>query len=446
MSTKATVLIIEDERGMRRFLADVLEGEGYRVIEADNGGKGLEMAHSYGPEVVLTDFKMPGVNGLELVKALRTPEDAPEVIVLTAYGTVQTAVDAMKFGARDFIEKPVSGPDQVRITVARAFEHRRLVDENSRLRKASGTYSTDAVFSDAIMVKLMERVAKVAATDTTVLISGESGTGKEVLARELHRLRFGPDAPFVAINCAALPENLLESELFGYEKGAFTGAVDRKPGLFEAANDGTLFLDEVTELPIGLQAKLLRVLETREFTRIGGLRPRTTQARFVAAGNRDFSLAVEEGRIREDLYYRLSVFPVLIPPLRDRRDDIAPIALHFLKGFSRRFGRQFSLEDSAIKALRAYRWPGNVRELRNVLERACILAPEDVLVADDLDLPVAVSAEPAESSGLIAKNERDVVLRVLNECNGNRRQAAVRLGISLRTLQYRLKDWGLVER
>jgi len=277
-----------------------------------------------------------------------------------------------------------------------------------------------------------------------VRILGESGAGKEVGARELHRQRFGSEAPFVAINCAALPENLLESELFGHEKGAFTGAVDRKLGLFEVASSGTLFLDEVGDLPPGLQAKLLRVLETREFTRLGGVRTQTTNARLVAATNRDLAASVREGRFREDLYYRIGVFPVTVPPLRERPSDIPALAGRFLGQRVAKLGRPgLALSDAALDALCAYDWPGNVRELRNVLERAVILADSETLTPADLGLPALPSRAAGEGDGLLASVERDAILRVLEECGGNRRSAAARLGISLRTLQYRLKEYGM---
>jgi two-component system response regulator FlrC len=386
---------------------------------------------------------MPGLSGLALVTALRALPDPPEVVVLTAYGTVATAVEAMKAGALDFMEKPLSSPDQVRVVAARAVERRLLVTDVERLRGATGSRPPDVVAADPRMVELLDRLRRVAPTDATVLIQGESGSGKEVVARELHRLRFGDGAPFVAINCAAMPEPLLESELFGHEKGAFTGAADRKMGLFEVASGGTLFLDEVGELPLSLQPKLLRVLESREVTRLGSVRMVAVTARVVAATNRDLPAAVQAGAFRQDLFYRLSVFPVTVPPLRDRPADLDALAARMLASFRVKAGKpRLRLSPAAATALRAYDWPGNVRELRNTIERACILAEGDVVDASDLGLPLA--ATPREGEGLLAVQERETVVRVLDECGGNRRQAAARLGISLRTLQYRLKEYGLV--
>lgn len=439
------VLVIEDEDGMRSFLVDALKGAGLGVDEAADGDRGLAAARKRDYDVVLTDLKMPGLSGLDLVKALRNLDDPPEVVVLTAYGTVTDAVEAMKTGALDFMEKPVSGPDQVRIVVTRGVQRRRLVRENERLRSISGGSGSFEV-ADQRMKDVLAGLARVASTDSTVLILGESGSGKEVVARELHRLRFGEDAPFVALNCAAMPENLLESELFGHERGAFTGAVSRKLGVMEAASGGTLFLDEVGEMPVALQTKLLRVLETREFQRLGGVRTLSTDARFVAATNRDLESAVKSGRFREDLFYRLNVFPVTVPPLRERPDDVEALARYFLAGFA---GRQalapLTLEPGAVAALQGYDWPGNVRELRNIMERAAILCEDGVIHAADLGLP-AGPGDVGEDLGVLALREKETILQVLQDVDGNRRLAADRLGISLRTLQYRLKQYGLTGR
>jgi len=441
--TAGQILIIEDEPGMRSFLVDALEGADLSVDEADNGNAGLAAARKKDYDLVLTDLKMPGLSGLDLVKALRGLEDPPEVVVLTAYGTVSDAVEAMKSGALDFMEKPVSGPDQVRIVVARGIQRRRLVLENERLRSVSAGSGPFEV-ADQLMKDVLAGLGRVAPTDSTVLILGESGSGKEVVARELHRLRFGDGAPFVALNCAAMPENLLESELFGHEKGAFTGAVSRKLGVVETASGGTLFLDEVGEMPASLQPKLLRVLETREFQRLGGIRTLSTDARFVAATNRDLESAVKSGLFREDLFYRLNVFPVTVPPLRERPDDVEALARYFLAGFAVRQAMNTpALERGALTALQMYDWPGNVRELRNIMERAAILCDDGVIHAGDLGLPTG-PRDPGLDEGVLAVKEKETILQVLDKVDGNRRLAADRLGISLRTLQYRLKQYGLI--
>ncbi len=446
-----TILIIEDETRLRGFLGDVLRGEGYEVLVAPDGRQGLELAEA--ADLVMTDLKLPGEpSGLDLVRSLRSLSDPPEVVVMTAYGSVATAVDAMKAGALDFLEKPFSGPDQVRLVARRALERRTLALDNERLRAVARRPDAQdqAVVADPRMQAVLDRVARVAATEATVLLLGESGSGKEIVARHLHRLRFPGDAPFVAINCASLSETLLESELFGHERGAFTGAVERKPGLLEVASEGTLFLDEIGEMPLPLQARMLRVLETRQFSRVGGVRVLRTDARVVAATNADLAGEVAGGRFRQDLYYRLEVFPVHVPPLRERPADIEALAHHFLARFGgTRGGRRGPARfgPGAMAALRAYDWPGNVRELRNAVERALILAEEDVIEADDLGLPVRpVAVDDARGAGRLVELERQAIVQALRECDGNRRQAARLLGISLRTLQYRIKDYGLLDR
>ncbi|MBP7126467.1 sigma-54-dependent Fis family transcriptional regulator [Myxococcota bacterium] len=442
----AWILVVEDDDPVRSFVADALRGAGHRVDEAGEAEAALDQVRSRDFDVVVTDLRMPGRSGVDLLREVRAMPDPPEVVVLTAHGTVAAAVEAMKAGAFDFLEKPVPSPDALRIVVDRALEHRRLARDVERLRAGQRRREGEGevVAADPSTRALLDRLRRVAASDATVLLLGESGTGKEVFARELHRLRLGVAAPFVAVNCAAIPESLLESELFGHEKGAFTGAGDRRIGLLEAASDGTLFLDEIGEMPLSLQPKLLRVLETREFTRVGGSRTIRTEARFVAATHRDLAEAVREGAFREDLYYRLEVLPLRIPPLRERPLDIEALADHFLDRQRRRTRRpdlQFSPE--ARDLLVRYDWPGNVRELRNAIERACVLAEGPRILPEDLGLPVRL---PESGEGLLALQERETVIRVLREVGGNRKAAAARLGISLRTLQYRLKEYGLLER
>jgi two-component system response regulator FlrC len=444
---KGRILVVEDEAGIRSFLVDALSSEGFDVSEAGDGDRGLAEARARDFDLVLTDLRMPGMQGIDLVRSLRALPDPPEVVVLTAHGTVSTAVEAMRLGALDFLEKPLSGPDQLRLVARRAIERRNLLRDNERLRAGTRPKAPDVVSADPAMISLLQSLARVAAADATVLITGESGSGKEIIARELHRLRFGESAPFVALNCAAVPENLLESELFGHEKGAFTGAQDRRMGLVEAASDGTLFLDEIGEMPMTLQAKLLRVIESREFTRVGGTRTLTTSARFVAATHRDISAAVSKGRFREDLFYRLNVVPLRVPPLRERPDDIDALADYFLRIYRARIGRpDLVLPPRTRQAMRTYDWPGNVRELRNGLERACILAEGPELLPDDLGVPTRGTVAENPDAGALAEVERDTILRVLRETGGSRRLAANRLGISLRTLQYRIKEYGLVDR
>jgi len=442
----ALLLVVEDDAPVRSFVADALRMVGHRVEEAADGEAAVRRVRDQDFDVVITDLRMPGSSGLDLLREVRGLPDPPEVVVLTAHGSVTTAVEAIKAGAFDFLEKPVPGPETLRIVVERALERRRLARDVERLRAGQRPREGEAevVAADASTRALLDRLRRVAASDATVLLLGESGTGKEVFARELHRLRFGHGAPFVAVNCAAIPETLLESELFGHEKGAFTGATERRVGLLEAASDGTLFLDEVGEMPLSLQPKLLRVLETREFARVGGSRTIRTDARFVAATHRDLAEAVREGAFREDLYYRLEVLPLRIPPLRERPRDVEALAEHFLERQRRRTRRpDLQLSPEARDLLTRYDWPGNVRELRNAIERACVLAEGPRILPEDLGLPLRLAGS---EEGLLTRQERETVLRVLREVGGNRKAAAARLGISLRTLQYRLKEYGLVDR
>jgi len=442
---KGKVLIIDDEEGMRRFLCDCLEGIADCDVARD-GDEGIKKVQSEDFDLVISDLKMPGsLSGIPLVRAILALPDAPEVVVLTAYGTVHEAVEAMKAGALDFMEKPLRGPDEVRLIVRNALEKRRLARENDRLKAVRAKSEEERpIVSDEGFKRVLENVAKVAPTDTTVLILGESGVGKEVVAREIHRLKFGGSgAPFVAINCSAVPEQLFESEVFGHEKGAFTGAVERKVGVLELASPGTLFFDEVAEMPLSLQAKLLRVLETREFRRIGGVKTLKTLARFVFATNKDLENEVREKRFREDLYYRISVFPIHVPPLRERPKDIEALAKHFLKKFALAMGKkEMRLSESALNALQSHDWPGNIRELKNVIERAVIVAEGEEVDADDLALPKGALIGCGQE-GLLARLERETILRCLEEVKGNRKLCAKKLGISLRTLQYRLKEYGI---
>lgn len=435
---KHKILVIEDETAMRSFIVDVLKGEGYDVDEAEDGDQGLLLSQTNEYDLVISDLRMPGKNGLDLIKALKNQPDSPEVVIITAYGTVSTAVEAMKAGATDFLEKPLPNPERIRTVARMALERHRLITENERLRGIVKSQDQDFIAEDPTMKKIISMLEKVGHTDATVLILGESGVGKEVVARALHRIRFANGGPFVAINCAAVPEGLLESEMFGHEKGAFTGASERKIGVFELAKGGTLLLDEISELPLSLQAKLLRVLETREFKRVGGIKTITTNARFVAASNQDLEDAVLKGRFRGDLYYRLNVITIKIPPLRERPNDIIPLAQYFLR-ISKHGGASLTISEEAKACLMSYDWPGNVRELRNAIERACILAQDKEITPEDLGLPIRVVKE---DRGLLAELERETILKVLKEVQGNRKKAAQRLGISLRTLQYRLKEFG----
>jgi two-component system response regulator FlrC len=441
------VLMVDDEPGIRTFVARVLESEGLRVTLAADGEEARDRLERESFHLMITDLKMPRVDGMTLVRKARAEQPEMEVIVLTAHGTVATAVEAMKLGAFDYLTKPLSGPDELRLVVSRALERRQLREE--RQRAEPPRMEQTVVATDPAMVTVVEQVRRVAPTDATVLLLGESGTGKEVLARALHRWSRRSEGPFVAVNCAALSETLLESELFGHEKGAFTGASSTRRGRFELADGGTLFLDEVAELLPALQVKLLRVLEAHAFERVGGVRTIEVDIRLVAATNRDLRAELTSGRFRADLYHRLAVFPVRVPPLRERPKDIGPLAVHLLERIARQLGRdRFELDEGAERRLRAYDWPGNVRELYNVLERACILGEGPSLSAEDLfgldALELSVDSREGElADGSLEALEKEAIRRALLATGGHRKKAAARLGIGLRTLYLKLKQYGL---
>jgi two-component system response regulator FlrC len=439
-------LVVDDEEGIRTFIGEVLEGEGLRVTLAADGNAAARLLDRESFHLMFTDLKMPGLDGMSLLRKVRADSPETEVIVLTAHGTVAGAVEAMKLGAFDYLDKPLSGPDELRLVASRAMERRHLREDAQRMRPtADGEPSV--VARDQAMQSVMGQVKKVAATDATVLLLGESGTGKEVLSRALHRESRRATGPFVAVNCAAISDALLESEMFGHEKGAFTGAVSNHRGRFELADAGTLFLDEVSELKPQLQAKLLRVLQERRFERVGGTRTIEVDVRIVAATNVDLTEAMRAGRFREDLYHRLAVFPIRIPPLRERLADIVPLATDLLARIARQLGRPaLGLDEAARARLMSYAWPGNVRELGNVLERAAILSEGAVIGAELILTGPLASVAPNAGSAAIEKledMEKDAIRRMLALTGGNRKQTAARLGIGLRTLYDKLKVYDL---
>ncbi len=441
------VLIVDDEEGIRSFISEVLEGEGLRVTQAPDGEAAARLLERESFHLMLTDLKMPRMDGMTLLRKVRAEQPEMEVIVLTAHGTVESAVEAMKLGAFDYLGKPLSGPDELRLMASRALERRRLREGQQRLQPAGDDEAQRLVGQDAAMLAMLAQLRKVAITDATVLLLGESGTGKEVTAQTVHRESRRSAGPFIAVNCAALSETLLESEMFGHEKGAFTGATAVRRGRFELADGGTLFLDEVAEIKPQLQAKLLRVLQEQRFERVGGTRTIEVDVRIVAATNRDLGEEMRAGRFREDLYHRLAVFPLRLPPLRERLGDVVPLAQHLLARIARQLGRpSFQLDDAAQAALVRYTWPGNVRELANVLERAAILADGHTITKDllVLGLPSITSpAEPAAADGTLEDLEQQAIRRALAATGGNRKQAAARLGIGLRTLYDKLRAYGI---
>ncbi|RII26324.1 MAG: sigma-54-dependent Fis family transcriptional regulator [Geobacter sp.] len=446
---KGRILLVEDDETFRSFLRTILEDEGYEVETAEEGVTGLRLLRQEDFDLVISDLKMPGKGGLELFRETRNNPSPPQFIFLTAFGRVDEAVAAMKEGAVDFLTKPLADPDTLLLLVKRTMENQSRTRDYLSLKEseAAGLPPENLVFAGHAMEEVQKLVHNVAATTANVLIYGESGTGKELVARTIHLLSPRNRSAFVPLNCAAIPENLLESELFGHEKGAFTGAVQARQGKFELARGGTIFLDEIGEMPLALQAKLLRVLQERVFERVGGTREIKADVRVIAATNRDLKREVAERRFREDLFYRLNVFPLQLPPLRERKDAIPRLTDYFLHRFSQQVGKKLSgMEDGAREAMLAYSWPGNVRELQNVMERAAILAT-DRITRDILpgELFRKEGEAPLQSRDVLKSTEREIIVKVLRNHGGNRRLAAEELGISRRTLQYRLKEYGLLE-
>ncbi len=440
------VVVVDDDAANASSLQKILQREGLACEVATDGRHVLTLLRKSRVAVLLTDLMMPGVDGIELLQAAQTSSPATAVIVMTAYGTVETAVAAMKQGAYDFLTKPLRRAEVVR-SVTRALERSALRRENEELRDelARAGRSRDLIGTSPVVRRAIDLVQQVAPARTTVLLQGESGTGKEVFARAIHRLS-GRKGPFVAVNCAAIPESLMESELFGHEKGAFTGAVASKPGQFQLAEQGTLLLDEIADLPLGLQAKLLRVLQEGEVQRVGGALPQRVEVRLLAATNRDLEAEVEAGRFRADLYYRLAVITIELPPLRQRADDVTSLAQYFLRRFALQNGKaSLALSHEAMAALQSYAWPGNVRELENAMERAVVLARGETILPSDLPDRVARSeggsSEIRFAAGTpLEEIERMAIAETLRLTGGDKRRAAALLGIAVRTLYRRLGE------
>jgi two-component system, NtrC family, response regulator AtoC len=442
----ARILVADDEQGLRAFVAEALEDDGHAVAQAADGAAALHLLAKESFDLLLTDLKMPRVDGMQLLRQVRAEQPELEVIVLTAFGTVDTAVEAMKLGAFDYLQKPVGSPGELRLLASRALEHRALLAAKDRATRDAPELPPLS-YGDPAMGPVVDALRKVAPTNATVLLMGESGTGKEVAARTLHAWSDRAAGPFVAVNCAAITETLLESELFGHERGAFTGAVSARRGRIELAEGGTFFLDEIGEMPAPLQAKLLRVLQDRRFERVGGSRTIEADVRWVAATNRDVDELRATGKLREDLYHRLAVFPILLPPLRDRPADILPLAERLLARIGATIGRaHLVLAPDARRRIVGAPWPGNVRELANVLERAAILSEHDEIGESSLELGAAAAGAAAAGPGgngstRLEEMERDAIERALAAVGGNRRAAADRLGIGLRTLYDKLKRY-----
>ncbi|MBP1713907.1 MAG: two component, sigma-54 specific, transcriptional regulator, Fis family [Deltaproteobacteria bacterium] len=439
-----SVLIVDDDELIRSFLHTISQEEGHRVEEAKNGREGLAKLIAGNYDLVITDLKMPALSGLDLLQEGRKQKPEARWIVITAFGSIENAVEAMKAGADDYLTKPFRDPDELRRVIQRVLREAQAEQTISFLSEELGKQfpPLEMIFLGEKMQKVQRLVKEVALTPASVLISGPSGTGKELVARIVHQLSPRKEKPFVAVHCAALAETLLESELFGHERGAFTGAVNARKGRFELADGGTIFLDEIGDLPPAVQVKLLRVLQEREFERVGGTKTLAVDVRVVSATNKDLKSEVDSRRFREDLFYRLNVFPIHLPPLAERPEAILPLAEYFANKFSVSFGKKFSgFTPSAQAALQGYGWPGNIRELQNVIERAVILSSGEI-DAHHLNLELSEDGVPTPD-GLLRNLERETIQKVLSEVGGNRKRAAQVLGISLRTLQYRIKEYGL---
>jgi DNA-binding NtrC family response regulator len=448
-----TILIIEDEAKMRRLLELNLGDDGFKTLSAGDAETGLKLLASEPVHLVLTDLKLPGMSGLEFLHAAKQQNPALPIVVMTAFGSVETAVEAMKAGASDYVLKPFSLAE-MRMVVHKELDNSRLREENRSLREALGQkYSHPNIIAvSPKMQEVLATVDRVAPTNSTVLLGGESGVGKDLIARAIHEKSRRASGPFVKINSTAIPENLLESELFGYEKGAFTGATTSKPGKFELADKGTLFLDEIGDVPPAIQVKLLRVLQEREFERLGGTRTIKVDVRLIAATNRDLRAALEDGTFREDLYYRLNVVPIDIPPLREHKEDVAGLAILFLARFAKDSGRVekiTGISPAAMQLLAGHYWPGNVRELQNVIERACALASGIQLEVSDIQLDSPRNRNNAASDRFLPDGmtldqwEDEMIREALKRAGGNKSQAARLLGLSRNALRYRLSKIGI---
>jgi DNA-binding NtrC family response regulator len=448
-----TILIIEDEAKMRRLLELNLGDDGFKTLSAGDAETGLKLLASEPVHLVLTDLKLPGISGLEFLQTAKQQNPMLPIVVMTAFGSVETAVEAMKAGASDYVLKPFSLAE-MRMVVQKELDNSRLREENRSLREALGQkYShPNIVAISSKMQEVLATVERVAPTNSTVLLGGESGVGKDLIARAIHEKSRRASGPFVKINSTAIPENLLESELFGYEKGAFTGATTSKPGKFELADKGTLFLDEIGDVPPAIQVKLLRVLQEREFERLGGTRTIRVDVRLLAATNRDLRAALEDGTFREDLYYRLNVVPIDIPPLREHKEDVPGLANLFLARFAKDSGRVqkiTGIAPAAMQLLTGHYWPGNVRELQNVIERASALATGSQLAATDIQLDSPRNRTGAASDRFLPDGmtldqwEDEMIREALKRAAGNKSQAARLLGLSRNALRYRLSKIGI---
>ncbi|MFP4109312.1 MAG: sigma-54-dependent transcriptional regulator [Desulfonatronovibrio sp.] len=454
MKNKPAIMVVDDESGHRQMIRAVMQDEGYHIIEAANGQQCLDLLKKYSVDVILLDMKMPVLDGMGVLEKIKMQKNQPPVIMLTAFGSVGSAVEAMKTGAFDYLTKPAD-IDELKVVVKKAYDYSLLTNENIHLKDKLNRLQRNShiIGQSKAMRQVMELVEQMAPSEANVLILGESGTGKELIAKALHEQSLRKDGPLIKVNCAALPQDLLESELFGYYKGAFTGAVHDKPGRFQLAEKGTLFLDEIGELPMHLQAKILRALQERVVEPLGSIREEKVDIRLLAATNKDLNEEVKNGTFRQDLYFRLNVLEIRVPPLRERLEDLPLLVNHFVRILGEKNRKQVrGVDRSFLDALNEYWWPGNVRELENVVERAVILSRSDVLNVSDLPAGIRDSlkagndknADNPEFHDYLHNAEKEALLKALEDNQGHREKTAASLGISKRSLQYKLKKHGLI--
>lgn len=453
METK-TILLIDDDKSFRRVIGYQLVEAGYKLINAENGAIGLDILRDNNVDLIITDIRMPEMNGLELLKTLNDISYDVSVLVVTAYGSINSAVEAMQLGASDYITKPVD-KNELFLKIQKALKFKDLLVENRALREfLTESLNLDNIIGNSQALKeVLEIASRVSETDSSILVQGESGTGKELLAKAIHFNSLRSTKPFIVVNCGAIPENLLESELFGHKRGTFTDAKTDKTGKFEAAEGGTIFLDEISELPLKLQVKILRTLQNKEIDKIGELTPRKIDVRIIAATNQNLKILVDEKKFRDDLYYRLSIIPIILPPLRERKEDIPLLANSFLNKFTTLFGKTgISFDDDVIEILKQYHWPGNIRELENMIHRLVILCqdetiskdqiPEELLEGEDMERGKYTVSIP--ESGIDLKNlEKELIIQALEKKKWNQTQAAKLLNISRNSLIYSMHKYGI---
>ena len=448
---KISILIVDDEQNVSQLLKKVLSKQGYVTYAASSALEALEIINAYYINIVITDIKMPDMNGIELLKAIKALDSSIAVILITAFATLETAVDALKMGAKDYITKPFN-LEEIYLSISRIVGNGNDELEAGFLEANEQTLNNYFNAKSAVMKHMFKLLNQVASSNATVILYGETGTGKEIASKTIHDLSERKEKPFIKVNCAAIPEALLESELFGYEKGAFTGAVIRKPGRFELADGGSIFLDEIGDMPLNVQAKLLRVLQEREFERLGGIKTIKVDVRIIAATNKNLESLVKQGAFREDLYYRLNVVPIEIPPLRKRKEDIPALVEHFLlKSSSISKNTPKKINDDVMQRLINYEWPGNIRELENIIERCVVVTVGNLITLEDL--PDDIAKCDVENGDCLTKAntldetvdnaEKSAIIKVLRECDGNRTHASERLGISRRSLHRKIIKYGI---